>query len=74
MDVSRTSATLIVYEIPTVKFSHSKLPGIFFRVVTTAAEQPNIKYYEDLVGIGIMDTSAPGPEGVCSVVLCNTFK
>ena len=43
-------------KIPTVKFPHSKLPGIFFRVVTTAAEQPNIKYYEDLVGIGIMDS------------------
>ena len=72
MDVSRTSATLIVYEIPTVvTFLHSKLPGIFFRVVTTAAEQPDIKYYEDLVGIGITDASALDPEGV---VLCNTFK
>ena len=70
MDVSRTSATLIVYEIPTVKFSHSKLPGIFFRVVTTTAEQPNIKYYEDLVCIGIMDASAPNLSGV---VLCNPF-
>ena len=71
MDGSRTSATLIVYEIPTVKFSHSKLPGIFFRVVTTAAEQPNINYYEVLVGIGIMDASAPDLEGA---VLCKTFK
>ena len=71
MDVSRTSATLTVYEIPTVKFSHSKLPGIFFRVVTTAAEQPNIIHYEEFVGIGIMDASAPNLEGV---VLCNTFK
>ena len=71
MDVSRTSATLIVHEIPTLKFSHSKLPGMFFRVVTTAAEQPSKKYYEDLVGIDIMDASAPDPEGV---VLCNPFK
>ena len=44
---------------------------IFFRVVTTAAEQPNINYYENLVDIGIIDASAPDPEGV---VLCNTFK
>jgi hypothetical protein len=44
---------------------------MFFRVVTTAAEQPNKKYYEDLVGIDIMDASAPDPEGV---VLCNPFK
>ena len=70
MDVSRTSATLIVDEIPnTVKFPHSKLPGISFRGVSTAAEQP--KYYEDLVGIGIMDASAPDPKGD---FLCNTFK
>ncbi|OEU12101.1 hypothetical protein FRACYDRAFT_244361 [Fragilariopsis cylindrus CCMP1102] len=47
------------------------LPGIFFRVVTTAAEQPNIKYYGDVVGIDIMDASAPDLEGV---VLCITFK
>ena len=39
--------------------------------MTTAAEQPNIGYYKDLVGIGIMDASAPNIEGV---VLCNTFK
>ena len=58
-------------KIPLVKFSHSKLPGKFFRVVTTAAEQPNIKYSEDLVGIGMMDASAPDLE---DGVFCNPFK
>jgi biotin-(acetyl-CoA carboxylase) ligase len=74
VDVSRASATLIVYKIPnTVKFAYSKLSGIFFRVVTRLLQlnNPDIKYYEDLVGIGIMDASAPDPKGY---FLCNTFK
>ena len=42
-------------------------------VVNAALQPHNLekpKHYEALVGIGIMDASAPDPEGV---VLCNTF-